>query len=932
MRIWDITPDFQDLNPNSRLSNRGHMKKFLDGVAERLLKSQTPLHRQHVVLPNRRAALFLKKALKSRAQKPLIAPKISSMEAFMYDLAGLVELPKPDLLLEFYDVVTRGEKGVCQGGGMRFESFVQWAPHTLRDFNDLDLYLVEPAGFFEYLEAERKLERWTLSGESPTAAVQDYLSFWKNMGVWYGALQARLLAKGLAYPGLSFRIAAENIRAYEPEAHLVFAGFNALTPAESQVVFHLLEARLATALWDADAHILQAEQEAGRFLRGYERRMAKRGLPFEWVSDHLSQPKSVVVHACPKNMAQAHTLGEILSQWCAQSTDLTDCAVVLADESLLPAVLNKIPKRISRLNPTMGFPVAQTQGAKLFAALVNARLSADEDPSIELKNLLEIAQNAWVVKLLAYEKNQSKTQRFLARAQAENRRFLTLEEVAAHFGDSSLRYVFQSDAQYMESLLAGYLKIVEFFQHKAGDLSLPAWEQAAAAKLQALLERALGYSKAHRFLRQPKSLQRFFALLLQNERVNVYGAPLAGLQIMGVLETRCLDFGKLALLSANEGILPAEQRYNTYIPPAIRRHFKMPTHQDREAVYAYHFYHLLQRCEEAHILYSDEATGLNGGEKSRFIRQYQSEIAAADGELKRIPSLVNRNEKRVIEKSESILARLRDKAESGISPSFLQAYLRDPIDFYYEKILGLHPREEVAETIGANTLGTILHSTLEILYREYAGEVLSASLFDAIGQQAESVYADQFQSTFSEMTTGYDKLVYEVFKGLLLKQIERDKRQADRLSFVSFERELSSRLPINGELTVNLVGKIDRLDQLDGMSRIIDYKTGRVDRTLRFDPGWDLEAFRRHKQAGKLLQLMLYTHFFFNRFHAERQLESGIIYLASSAAGNYVKLTLGAEKILTADSFGRFQPLLTELVAEIFNPDIPFVARKEDAY
>ncbi len=905
------------------------MKKFLDGVAERLLKSQTPLHRQHVVLPNRRAALFLKKALKSRAQKPLIAPEISSMEAFMYDLAGLVELPKPDLLLEFYNVVTRGEKGVCQGGGTRFESFVQWAPQTLRDFNDLDLYLVEPVRFFEHLEAERKLERWTLSGESPTAAVQDYLSFWKNMGVWYAALREWLCAKGLAYPGLGFRIAAENIRAYEPEAHLVFAGFNALTPAESQVVFHLLEAQLATALWDADAHILQAEQEAGKFLRGYQRRMAKKGLPFEWVSNHLSQPKSVVVHACPKNMAQAHTLGEILSQWRGRSVDLTDCAVVLADESLLPAVLNKIPKCISRLNLTMGFSIAQTQGAKLFAALVNARLSAGEDPSIELKNLLEIAQNTWVVKLLAYEKNRSKTQRFLARAQAENRRFLTLEELAAHFADSSLRYVFQPEAQYIESLLAGYLKVVEFFQHNAGDLPLPAWEQAAAAKLQTLLERALGYSKAHRFLRQPKSFQRFFALLLQNERVNVYGAPLAGLQIMGVLETRCLDFSKLALLSANEGILPAEQRYNTYIPLAIRRHFKMPTYQDREAVYAYHFYHLLQRCEEAHILYSND---LNGGEKSRFIRQYQSEIAAADHELNRIPSIVNRNEKRVIEKSESILARLREKAESGISPSFLQAYLRDPIGFYYEKIIGVHPREEVAETIGANTLGTILHSTLEILYREHVGEALSDSLFDAIGQQAESVYADQFQTTFGQTTTGYNKLVYELFKGLLLKQIERDKRQADRLSFISFERELSSRLPINGEQTVNLVGKIDRLDRLDGMSRIIDYKTGRVDRTLRFDPGWDLEAFRRRKQAGKLLQLMLYTRFFFNRFHAERQLESGIIYLASGAADNYVKLAVGAEKPLTPDSFGQFQPLLTELVAEIFNPDIPFVARKEDAY
>ncbi len=913
------------------------MKKFLDRVAARLLELPTPLHRQHVVLPNRRAVLFLREALRALAPKPLIAPEMSSMEAFMYDLSGLVELSKPDLLLEFYAVVTGDDKNQHDGEDIGFVHFVRWAPQTLRDFNDLDLYLVEPAPFFAYLEAERKLERWTPSGETPTAAVRDYLSFWKNMGIWYAALRSRLLSKGWAYPGLSFRMAAEKVQAYQAEAHFVFAGFNALTPAESQVVFHLVEAQRATALWDADAHILRAEQEAGRFLRGYRRRMAKRGLSFEWVSDHLRQPKRVVIYACPQNVTQTHVLGEILSHWCAQSIDLTDCAVVLADESLLPAVLNKIPKGIDRFNLTMGFPIAQTQVAKLLATLIKTRLSAGEAASreqglIELKELLEILQNPLVVKLLGCEKNLLKTRRFLARAQAENRVCLPLEEVAAHFANSALRHVFRSESPGVEPLLGGYLKILESLRCKAGDLSLSELEQAAGAKLQTRLERALGYLRFHRFLRQPACFQPFWARLLENERLNVGGEPLAGLQIMGVLETRCLDFSKVTLLSANEGILPAEQPYNSYIPSAIRRHFKMPTHRDREAIYAYHFYHLLQRCEEAHILYSDEATGLSGGEKSRFVRQYQSEIAHTSHELIRIPKLVNKDKKRIIEKSERVLTRLREKAESGISPSFLQAYLRNPIDFYYGEILGLRPRESAGETLDASTLGSILHSTLEISYREYAGEKLNASLFEAIAQRAEAVYTGQFQGAFSQAISGYDKLAYEVFKALLRKQIERDKRQADRLAFISFERELSSSMRIGDAWTVNLVGKIDRLDQLDGVWRIIDYKTGHTDRRLCFDPNWDLEAFRSQRQAGKLLQLMLYADFFFKRFPVEQQLESGIVYLSSSADDNYVKLTLGSEKILTPDTLRRFQPLLVQLVEEIFNPDIPFVERECNGY
>lgn len=908
------------------------MKRFIDRVADKLLDLKTPLYRQHVVLPNRRAALFLKEALKNRATKPLIAPEISSIETFMNGLSGLSTPSHAELLLEFYAVVRQREQA------MRFEPFLHWAPQTLRDFNDLDLYLVDTDRFFEYLEAERKLEHWTLAGEQPSAMVQNYLSFWKNMGLWYGALRARLCSKGLAYQGLSFRLAAENIKSQHPEGSLVFAGFSALTPAESSVIFHLLEAGVATTLWDVDAHSLQAGQEAGAFLRDYQRRITQRGLPFEWVSDHLSQAKKVVVHACPKALAQTHTAGEILARWCVQSTDLTHCAVVLADEGLLPALLDKIPEGVGDINPTMGFPLAHTQWSKLFAALLDALCTAHEETggkagNIKLRQLVEILRYPPVINLLEREENRSKVQRFLALAKAENRPFVALEKLSALLADSALKAFFNPRDQRPQSLLRRYLALIE--SSGRDDPSPSALERAAAAQLRTLLERALAHLERHDFLNKPTSFERFLALLMLNQAVDCHGQALSGLQIMGILETRCLDFEKVILLSANEGLLPANQRYDSYIPFAIRRHFKMPTYRDREAVYAYHFHHLLQRCEEAQLIYSSETTSLGGGEKSRFIRQYQNEIATANRDVQRTPTLIHKNEKRVIQKSESILLRLHQKAESGISPSFLGAYLRNPIDFYYEHILGLRQPEASAETIQANTLGSIVHDTLETLYGRYSGQQLDAALFDSLLQEAEAVYTHRFQAAFSRTAyrSGYNKLVYEVFKKLLFEQLKRDRAQAARLRFRFFERELSSSLRINDALTVRLKGKIDRVDQLDGVCRIIDYKTGRADRTLSLSTASDLETFLKRAQADRLLQLMLYTHLFFEQPEVlEQRVESGIIYLASASPDNYLPLTIDKDRYLTPAHFERFQPLLSALLEELFDPDIPFIEKEGEHY
>lgn len=906
------------------------MKRFLDRLAAQLSQSSVPLYRQHVVLPNRRAALFMKKAFKKRADTNLISPEISSIEGFMTDLSGLSPLSKADLLLAFYSVVAERDRAVG------FESFLQWAPQTLRDFNDLDLHLIPPDRFFEHLEAERKLEHWTLAGEAPTAMVRKYLSFWRDMGHGYKALREKLCTEGLAYRGLRFRRAAQAVEAYRPKGPLVFAGLNALTPAEEAVVFHLLETGQAKAFWDADAHLLAPEQEAGASLRRYRKRLTQRGLPFEWVSDTLRRAKEVKVHACPKTLAQAHTLGEILSEWSAQSTDLSDCAAVLASERLLPAVLQKIPEGIEKLNLSIGFPLAKTQWSKLFSALLEICCSPAEkggqEPAVELKKLMEITENPIAVKLLEGGGRRTAIADFLQRAKEENPLHLKSDALGEAFAGSALGVFFQSEARAPESLLLHYLELIETAQRYA--LSQTTLEEAAALQLGTVLEKTRAYLQTHDFLKRPSCFEKFFAQLLQEERIDCSGDPWEGLQITGVLETRCLDFSKLVLLSANEGVLPAELQYDSYIPFGIRRHFKMSTYRDREAVYAHHFYHLLQRCEEAHLLYSSETTDLNAGEKSRFIRQYQEEIGSARGELQHPPARLYKNRKRLIEKSERILERLREKARSGISASFLNAYLRNPIDFYYEKMLDIPIAPQNSEYIPAHTLGDIAHDTLERLYRPYTGKALCAAHFDALLQEAEGVYAQAFQRAFSPTAhqSGYEKLVYEVFKELLRKQLGRDQKQASRLRFISFEREIDSGLSLDGKLSVRLRGKIDRIDEMDGVPRIIDYKTGRPEAGLHFDPAWDLETFRKKKQAGKLLQLMLYTQLFFEAFQGAQHVRAGVLYLSSGAEDNCAALELGGETRLTPDCLKSFQSLLAALLEELFNPDIPFVEGGNRSY
>ncbi len=948
------------------------MPAFLKQVANYVKDNFEDFADMCIVMPNRRAGLYLKKYLAEELEKPVFAPDIFSIEDFFVKISGLQLIDPVGLLFTFYEVHVEVEKEK----GQPFEEFIRWARTLLSDFNEVDAHLVDAKQLFTYLNEVKAIEKWDPEGQHLTELEKEYLAFYQSLYNYYLMLREKLEKNNVAYQGMVCRKIAEDPSMLNalPWRKIIFAGFNALTRSEEVIVNGLEQLGKAELLWDADEYYLQdSRQEAGHFLRKYFQKRSKD--KFKWIGNYFRESeKEIRITGVPKKIAQARVAASIIKKWSDANIDtkktsdspgevnLDHTALVLADEGLLVQVLNEFPGDVGDFNVTMGFPVKQTNLYQLLVQLIRLYENAERFGKLEESrakgfyyfDLIKLFQQPYFSYL-------GDTSDWIHEIKASNRVFYSQAHTAQLLqkfdlpGAEILKKIFGEISLDPFALIDHMTELLTLFRDQLIELK-KSDETTAGTELEYLYQfskivmRLKGLFKTHQFVTSIKTLREIFNSIVTISRIPFYGEPLKGLQLMGMLETRNLDFEKVILLSANEGVLPSTGIANSFIPFDIQQQFGLPTFREKNAVFAYHFYRLLQRANDVHLIYNTESDGLGGGEQSRFILQLLQEMPAFNPKIKfseSIESLPAPERKSVvpivIDKSEEVLQKLLRKAKNGLSPTSLNRYRRCPLQFYLQDIVRLDESEEVEETLGTRTIGLIVHETLEKLFEPFKGRQLTTNDVTALKKNFETQLAATFatQYTQGEIRFGKNRLIYEVIMNFLksylnyefdfLKKLDSEDA---KLTIMKLEEELVENLQgQHGDLNVRIRGTIDRLDEIDGLVRIIDYKTGDVKTAELTLSDW--EDFNDGNKLDKAFQVLMYAWLVQKSSGVENaQYESGVISMRKLSDG-FIKFGIKPATGRTRDTkvtrqvLQQFEAYMVQLIEKLFDDGVPFEQTSE---
>ncbi|MCC1483357.1 PD-(D/E)XK nuclease family protein [Winogradskyella immobilis] len=913
------------------------MTTFIEEVLHDLKKKNTDFSKLVFILPSKRAGVFLKYQLTKINDKTIFAPQIISIEEFVEDLSQLKNLSNSELLFHFYNTykLLTPEKDLES-----FASFSKWGQILLQDFNEIDRYLIAQNQIFDYLNAIQELNHWSLQNEK-TEFVTNYLNFWNKLKTYYYQFTSNLLNEGIGYQGLIYREAVENIESYiqNTNKHHVFLGFNALNSSEERIIQEFLQQGLASIYWDIDSHFINDDlHDAGLFTRQHRTNWSHyKTHSFKWISSNYDSSKNIKIIGCPKSVGQAKYVGEILAKLSKNDPNLRQTAVVLGEEELLLPILNSIPKTINTLNVTMGFPLKSIPLASLFEQLFS--LHKKNNTSFYYKDILKILSHQMVQPLL---KGSNTIIKYI---QENNIVYLTAKDLKALTKDykAVIVLLFENWTTNIQSLLNTCSKII--FKIKSeldNDKSNNQLELEYLYRFNLLFNELNHLNTKYNYLTDIESLHAVYKELLSSETLDFKGEPLDGLQIMGMLESRVLDFETVIITSVNEGILPSGKSNNSFIPFEVKLNNNLPTYKEKDAVYTYHFYRLLQRAKNVYIIYNTEVDALKGGEKSRFITQLEIE-----GIHKLKHTIVSPNvpviEKTLttVIKNKDIVERIKIIAKKGFSPSSLANYIRNPIDFYFEKILGIKETEDVEETVAANTLGSVIHNTLEDFYKPLEGQQLTTDLIKKMQSQCTERVRFHFSDIYKkgDIEKGKNLIIFEIAKryisNFLNKEIEVLKA-GNTIKIIAIEVENTIEINIpNIDFPINLTGKVDRVDELNGVTRIIDYKSGKVEQNKVEVVDWEAITTDYDKYS-KSFQILMYAYMMYKQNNIQLPVEAGIISFKNLKQG-FLKFgkkespsSRTKEQSITETTIEAFEIELKKLITEICDINTDFIEKELD--
>lgn len=914
---------------------------FISDVLKSLSKERHNISEITFVLPSKRASLFLKYEISKATNTPVFSPEILSIEEFVENLSQLKLASNIELIFWLYKTYQEVFSAEVVED---FDSFYKWGQTLLQDFNEIDRYLIPHNEFFNYLHAVKEVDHWSV-GKNKTPLITNYLAFWEKLPKLYRAFKEKLLSEGIGYQGLIYRESVENVEHFiqsNTYNKYVFLGFNALNKAEETILQELLQNKIAEIYWDIDAYFYNNPyHEVGLFARNYSSSWAYyKNNPFSWINNNYTQEKSINIYGLAKNIGQAKYIGNLLQEIKSSGGKMENIAVILADENLLIPVLNSIPKEIEDINITMGFPLAHAPLIMLFEQLFNIHKKQN---TFYYKEVVNIIGNPFIKQL--YFNGQDIASRVIETIEKDNLIYLTSEkikELAKGVNNNVTDALFSEQNKSPKEILSSSFKLVTLLKNSLeNDKKNNKLNLEYLYKIYTIFVELERLDSTYNYIKDVKTLYAFFKELLQSETLDFKGEPLKGLQIMGVLESRAIDFETVIISSVNEGILPSGKTYNSFIPFDLKLQYGLPTYKEKDAIYAYHFYRLLQRAKNIHILYNTEIDALNTGEKSRFITQLEIEGIHKINHQIVIPSLSsNEVSLKTIEKNNALLSVLKQVAQKGLSPSSLTNYIRNPIDFYNKKVLGMAEYEDVEETVAANTLGTVVHNVLETLYKPVVGENLTIENIKAMKPLVAKLVSKNFKKVYKsgDTTKGKNKIIFEIAKRFVSNFLDleiKDLKNGNQIKILGIEMEGNTQISIPGlDFPVKLIGKVDRVDSYNGTTRIIDYKTGKVLQNQVEVTQWE-DIHSDYDKYSKPFQVLMYALLLKDEEIFSLPLEAGIISFKNLGSG-FIKFykkeneerNANKDSLITNEILNTFQQELSKLILEIFNPEINFTEKE----
>ncbi len=898
--------------------------KFLENIIAELRAQNGDLSHFVLVMPGKRPVIFLKKVL-AEQQYSGILPLFFTIEDLLLEISGKQLVQGISLWLFAFEVYKE------QHPSEEFSSFLKWFPTVVSDWDDMMQFGESDEKVLDHLLAEERIKNWseTLGFEDQSSTAK-HISFWRRMKSYLPALKEKLQERNWATMGMIHETVRAEIPAFADRIinNYVFCGFNAIAPAEKMLIRELMQRGKAQCFFEADEYYIRDErQEAGQFLR--EMMTWKEFNPsreFKWLTSDFAGHKNICVYETSGNISQAKVLPEIFKN--TDDPGFHHTAVVLLDENLLPACLDALSD-VEKLNITMGFPLKNLSFSNAIRQLFylqkqlekNAQVYyytdvlavLDEFPSTDEDQLI-ITQ----FKALLEERNLAYIPVRLLNEQLENLSYKVLLEKAA----SSLAYL---------DLLTNFC-----FQLKFRPLDDILYENVSLFEKNMKVIR--NQLTPYHISLSMETLEVLFTFLVNTEVINFEGEPLQGLQLMGLLETRLLNFKNVILLSANEGKLPPGNSLNSYLPFAVRRQFGLHTFLDTDSIYAYHFYRLLQGAENIHILYNALSSGTSTGEQSRFITQLQ--IEDKHHTLEHV--IVENTSKPVseslmkIEKTPAVLERLGEWQQK-ISVSSLTSYLYNPVDFYLSRVLKLREGAEIEEQISQRSYGTLVHYALEIIYEKLSGNILqeedlniSTLQLSAIIDQAIVKMSHDLEHYRRGMNYIHRSVAERVVRMILQYDLGLI-RSGHQLEIIGIEKEFRQiQMPLENGETVAFTGLMDRVDRLDGQLRIIDYKTAKIGKLeIKESKNSDGEApqYFLKDEMKQAMQLSVYAYAALQSpdFDAST-VQCGIWSFASASAGP-AWLTLSGEEKVSKELVGEPMRAVEVLINEILNPELSFEER-----
>ncbi|MFD1314849.1 PD-(D/E)XK nuclease family protein [Namhaeicola litoreus] len=904
------------------------MQSFISNVVQEEILNRKDFSSLVYILPSNRSVLFFQKELIHQLSKEVILPKIQTIENLIEEISGLQRIDQLSLIFEFYTIYKNYKKEESDS----FEQFMQWASILLSDFNEIDSNLANAPEVFSYLADLTRIDN-SFKLENLPSASQNYLKFVESFNFYYRSLVSALKQAKKGYAGLLYREANTKLDNYlnSNNRSYIFIGFNALNKAEESIFQKLLTVDGSKIYWDYDQFYLNSN--IGDFQRSQRKWTYYNNHSFDWIGQDFNQPKQIEVLATPQDIGQIKLVGEILKKSSDKHNNYRHTAIVLADEKLLPVLLNSLPPEVKNVNITMGLNLNYVEFGNLIQIFFKLHQN-NRDNYFRFKDIYQLLGHHSLSNLF----DKQAVFDFQQNCLSNNKNYVSINELQKWLIErpieefSILFYRFSS----VEDFIARIERLIELI---AESTTLSLLEKEYLKRFTQIFRQLGLYQSEYKAIDGLKSLFAIFKILLKQEKISFKGEPLTGLQILGVLETRVLDFDEVIMTSLNEGILPSGKTDQSFLTFETKTHFQLPTYREKDKIFGYHFYRLLQRAKRSYLITNSSTSNFGAGEQSHFITQL--EIVHESGALPNLTfdkKLITPNNSNAsislksIAKSPELISRLEEISEKGFSPSALTSYVRNPLDFYKQKVLKLKELDELEENIAHNTFGTIVHEALYSLYLPFLGKNLTVKGLRQMLVEIPKAVQKQFLEFFSaeDFRNGQNFINYTVAVKYIEKFVLSELKEVEsgcNIKILSLEEELKLNY-FCGPLkkTIVLKGFVDRIDEKDKVIRIVDYKTGSVSKTDLKINDWNLLI--RDEKYNKCFQVLFYAYIYKYNNDFSGEMESGI-YSFKKLNSGFLKFN---DSILEQSYFDEFIAQLDLLFLELFNPEFRFEEKEIKSY